>query len=338
MAHYVLELGPEELAYIYDLEKELDAIEDKEPRQFSMTLNFGQAAIVDLILASWFFACLPAAYCICNGIFSHVYIAKAAASLFSSLFRITALACAMEYRVALIGNHWDDVNNEKPGSISAIFTLDQIVGCSNLFRLFNELLTLILMHELFQCTCKMQLREQKWTLLGKRFVGVFLLALLICGLEQFFHLVPETSLRFSLIESTPLEATASFVIRTTVVIFCIRVLLSISKSDDFRGGNASQNGPKMKFLIALIVTIIVSSVVKQAMQIGQLSAFNAISWKAYNCFSSLVNDFGADCESMIVRASDYSRLVDPRLVGIAESFCIMFISFQKNCKQCVRGG
>ena len=163
-----LNLDAEDLAYMYELENELDTYDSttsdwQEDPLFSPYEQFKNRSIVSIVSAVCFSLFLPAIIFVCHGFFLHVHVLRSSTLLLSYFFEITSNTCSILYQA----HFFAEPMSQEPGRLAPrnsgeatvaarSYPVDVLFIFSLVFSLMAEFLALIFMRELHSCVCQLR--------------------------------------------------------------------------------------------------------------------------------------------------------------------------------------
>ena len=225
--------------------------------------------VVGSLLCIVFFILAPL---VSTGITQHVYMAKSLILFFSSL-PIILTTKMLHISEELRGSEEFESDQLQPPkdttmTTSSLKPIHHIESLSNFFAKWDELTTLILAYELYQCVVKTERRYYKW-LSFVRMQGVSLLiASGTFGLRNLFLLIQNEWWKTLIFSIFPICCLTSLVIFLLVLYCGFHMLRTLPHSDQFHNNNAAAaNNRKHWHLVLIIYTILISQFFKFFFQI-----------------------------------------------------------------------
>ena len=258
-------MDPDDLAYMYELEKELEAdvtIHQDGPL-YSPQDHFKNRSLLNIIFAVFFGLSLPAIIVFCRGILLHVFALRATILLLSRLLEITSHVCMFLYTA-----HFLAIPPDVESDFIRSYTIDVFSVISLAFSLMEELLASIFMWELYLCVCQLQQRQHNMKLFLGKVSLTLLVAFLICGLDYGLALVVEPLERHATSRGLPFMTTMSFVNTGILFVYGVRVIKSLKKSQNFRRENSSGAPDKESILIISVTITVFMHALKQILRIS----------------------------------------------------------------------
>ena len=244
------------------------------------------------------FVCLILILLLCKGVIRIIYATRLAILDLASLSQIALMAA---YTESMTLNH--DENYITPSLGTALGTMPLwSMFCSIIVHssfVIEETLPLILLHELYMCTSKMEIRERRTSMLIKKIsiTVVFVVACLSAHqiLHQFFFYGMDSNNMLKVVLASPMtfQPAVSVVSTGFVIYYGSQILISLNKSRQFRDNcSQTQSDNKNRLLSTLVVLNIFAKSLKLAIRVLEI-VLMAISAYIVNCLSE--EDISQDC-------------------------------------------
>ena len=219
--------------------------------------------------------------------------------------------------------------------------VDGLNSLRNLTLTLDESISAIFLHELHQCTSKMQVRKRQAQRVVKKFLVVATTCLLLNVLQiPIFRAFPAeemSSMYVSVRISLPVETALKCLITSASLYFGIRILISLKRSDEVRQ-EISSSGKKNCFLVGLVLTLMVAQVMKIMVYFTEmaLSFFAAKNFhecifdrKAINGIDSLTLPAIEKCISVFEESTAPLFVLTSAWCGVFEFFFIIAAGVRK---------
>lgn len=233
---------------LYDLlsNEEYNTVHDANPSQlnnepqFIFFLTMTVASMVCLVLVSIF----------CSGLFRVLFVFKA----------MVLMAFNIMQTVLLRSSSFSPTNHPSKGSSTVESTVELPVSAiiyvfSGCLLNINGMLTLLLIHQIYTCACKMdQVTASVWKMLQK--VSAVLVFYLLAGglgvsMNLLFDSNSVSAMTFHIV-GTPVSAFILAMETLAIIYFTFRIILSLLETSGFRKRNGNASNAKLHRLIAIV--------------------------------------------------------------------------------------
>ena len=207
-------------------------------------------------------------------------------------------------------------------------------SCSNLLKHFHELfdfmdlfLSFVLLHELFVCVTKMEVKKRQIGNLMKKIAVIGLIALVIASYKHLSILVNKEHIWFHMIlQSSPHTMLIKLIVSAACFYYGYHIFRTLKESANFHQANGVKGSNKfhLKILVLLVIsmqTLKFMCVFKVAFQFlilrDTMDCSKLVFKHIFNCFRKM-------------RIYDYvAPLIDENTVGVFEPFFVTIILIHK---------
>ena len=275
-----------------------------------------------------------------TGITQHVYMTKSMILLLSSLPNILPASLILSSEI-LKGT--EEYETDPSLTIITSSSIEQpttsisyIHSLASFFTTWDEMTTLILAHELFQCVVKIERRDYKLIYFVRMQVASVLIAASTYGLHNLFLLIDDEWWKSLIYLIYPINSLFSFAIFLLILYCGISMLMTLLQSDQFHSNAAAANDRKHRHLVFIIYTIILSQFLKLALRITVMVLLVIIEKNFEHCVSQfeksqnefqIVNCLSSSPASHWFPASQW--LARPNLSGLLEVIGVICILIHK---------
>ena len=260
---------------------------------------------------------------LCIGIFRHIYITKAGLFVVSSTLHILEIALKDqgEKKEKFYSDHHDLFSTHQPEISHSALTSGLLAFTifSEMFRLLDEILTFLLIYELYLCTSKMEVKKYRISTLIKKVIAAAVISLLATGLEKNYYFVGHEEWREILYYLIPVQSFVSLILTVLTSYFGSQVVFALKRSNEFHDGNVSGAYNRKVTLIIRVTVILILQLVKFLMRVAGV-IFVAATLISHCSFQGKLSNIHAieDC----VATTDNTFFTVKGY--ITKSFCVPF--------------
>ena len=217
---------------------------------------------------------------LCQGSFLCVYLTKMVTLLLAQTLNLVFIGVAGFYskpKPPIINVGKDAISPASAGSFRFTLWNGLLLPVFRTCHSFDEALTTVLIHDLYLCVTKMEVREANFRAFAMKMVTVLVGSLISNFAQIIFHFINDTWWRLVLMSTSPTVHVHS-AISLVISLYCgIQIVQALIKSDRFHANSSCQDGKKKKSIVRLcflIAFLLIAQFLRVSFRIAE-----SISWK-----------------------------------------------------------